>query len=90
MLNISASIGVAPETGGGIAGSVDEGVDVLARWATELGFDTFTLWPTVPDVRPDATLGSEVAAGVRAEVHGRRDGKHPGRGDRPIADQQAD
>ena len=76
MLNISGSIGVAPATGGGIAGGVDEWVDLLARWATELGFDTFIFWPTVPDLRQVATFASEVAARVRAEVQRRRDAEN--------------
>jgi hypothetical protein len=72
MLNVSGSIGVAQATAGGVTGSVDEWVDLLSGWVTELGFDTFILWPAVPDLGQVGTFGKDVAAGVRAEVKRRR------------------
>ena len=71
MVNVSGSIDVA--TGAeGITGSVDDWVDLLSVWATELGIDTFILWPTTPGERQVELFGREVAPRVRAEVATRR------------------
>src|SRR6266571_2057973 len=56
----------------GISGGVDDWVDLLAGWATELGIDTFILWPTTPGERQVELFGTEVAPEVRAEVTTRR------------------
>jgi alkanesulfonate monooxygenase SsuD/methylene tetrahydromethanopterin reductase-like flavin-dependent oxidoreductase (luciferase family) len=76
MLNFSGTIGGAAATGGGITGSVDDWVDLLSGWATELGVDTFILWPGMPDAAQVAAFGTEVARRVRAEVERRRDRGH--------------
>jgi alkanesulfonate monooxygenase SsuD/methylene tetrahydromethanopterin reductase-like flavin-dependent oxidoreductase (luciferase family) len=68
MLNITGSIGAEPTEGGGLAGSGDYWVDTLSGWATDIGFDTFILWPAIPDEQQVAIWGSEVAPRVRAEV----------------------
>jgi alkanesulfonate monooxygenase SsuD/methylene tetrahydromethanopterin reductase-like flavin-dependent oxidoreductase (luciferase family) len=68
MVNVSGNIG--PESfGGAVSGSVDEWVALLAGWATEVGLDTFILWPADPDPRQVAIFGEEVAPRVRAEVN---------------------
>jgi len=73
MVNVSGNIG--PESrGGAISGSVDEWVELLAGWVTEVGLDTFILWPADPDPGQIATFGEEIAPRVRAEVQRRRDG----------------
>jgi alkanesulfonate monooxygenase SsuD/methylene tetrahydromethanopterin reductase-like flavin-dependent oxidoreductase (luciferase family) len=73
MVNVSGNIG--PESRGGVvSGGVDEWVALLAGWVTEVGLDTFILWPTDPDPRQIAIFGEEVAPRVRAEVKRRRGG----------------
>jgi alkanesulfonate monooxygenase SsuD/methylene tetrahydromethanopterin reductase-like flavin-dependent oxidoreductase (luciferase family) len=73
MLNITGSIGADVTTeGGGLSGPIDEWVETLARWATDIGIDTFILWPAIPDEKQVEILGSEVAPRVREEVAGRR------------------
>jgi alkanesulfonate monooxygenase SsuD/methylene tetrahydromethanopterin reductase-like flavin-dependent oxidoreductase (luciferase family) len=70
MVNLSGSI-EAPGAEG-ITGSVDDWVDLLSGWATDLGADTFILWPTTPGERQVELFGTEVAPKVRAEVARRR------------------
>ena len=70
MVNLSGSI--AATGAEGISGGVDDWVDLLAGWATELGIDTFILWPTTPGERQVELFGTEVAPEVRAEVTTRR------------------
>src|SRR6266511_1423866 len=70
MVNLSGSI--AATGAEGISGGVDAWVDLLAGWATELGIDTFILWPTTPGERQVELFGAEVAPKVRAEVTTRR------------------
>jgi alkanesulfonate monooxygenase SsuD/methylene tetrahydromethanopterin reductase-like flavin-dependent oxidoreductase (luciferase family) len=70
MVNLSGSI--AATGAEGISGGVDDWVDLLAGWATELGIDTFILWPTTPGERQVELFGAEVAPKVRAEVTTRR------------------
>jgi len=70
MVNLSGSI-EAPGAEG-ITGSVDDWVDLLSEWATDLGVDTFILWPTTPGERQVELFGTEVAPKVRAEVARRR------------------
>jgi len=70
MVNLSGSIAVSGAEG--ISGGVDDWVDLLAGWATELGIDTFILWPTTPGERQVELFGTEVAPEVRAEVTTRR------------------
>ncbi len=70
MVNLSGSI-EAPGAEG-ITGSVDDWVDLLSGWATDLGVDTFILWPTTPGERQVELFGTEVAPKVRAEVARRR------------------
>jgi alkanesulfonate monooxygenase SsuD/methylene tetrahydromethanopterin reductase-like flavin-dependent oxidoreductase (luciferase family) len=71
MLNFGGSIG-ADAADGGLGGSVDEWVERLSGWATEIGIDTFVLWPSVPDPAQVETFGTRVASGTRAEVARRR------------------
>jgi len=70
MVNLSGSIAVSGAEG--ISGGVDDWVDLLAGWATELGIDTFILWPTTPGERQVELFGTEVAPEVRVEVTTRR------------------
>jgi alkanesulfonate monooxygenase SsuD/methylene tetrahydromethanopterin reductase-like flavin-dependent oxidoreductase (luciferase family) len=70
MVNLSGSIDVAGAEG--IAGGVDDWVDLLSGWATELGVDSFILWPTTPGERQVELFATEVAPKVRAEVTTRR------------------
>jgi alkanesulfonate monooxygenase SsuD/methylene tetrahydromethanopterin reductase-like flavin-dependent oxidoreductase (luciferase family) len=72
MLNITGSIGAEPTEDGGVTGSVDYWIDTLSGWATDIGFDTFILWPAIRDEQQVAIWGSEVAPRVRAEVAARR------------------
>jgi Luciferase-like monooxygenase len=75
MANLSGSIDVPGAEG--IAGGVDDWVNLLSGWATDLGIDTFILWPTTPGERQVELFGAEVAPKVRAEVGARRG--RPGR-----------
>ena len=80
MLNVGGSIGPsAGELGmrfgpsaGGLSGSVDEWVERLSGWATELGLDTFILWPTVAEPGQVETFGRVIATQTRTEVARRR------------------
>ena len=72
MLNLSGSFGDAPAESGGLTGSVDSWVEVLAGWATVMGIDTFVLWPAAPEQRQVEIWSTEVIPGVRAEVERRR------------------
>jgi alkanesulfonate monooxygenase SsuD/methylene tetrahydromethanopterin reductase-like flavin-dependent oxidoreductase (luciferase family) len=72
LLNVTGSIGAEPAEDGGISGSVDYWVGTLSGWATDIGFDTFILWPAIPDEQQVQIWGSEVAPRVRAEVAARR------------------
>jgi alkanesulfonate monooxygenase SsuD/methylene tetrahydromethanopterin reductase-like flavin-dependent oxidoreductase (luciferase family) len=72
MVNLSGGIGGAATSDRGISGSVDDWVDLLAGWATELGVDTFILWPTAPGTEQVERFASEVVPRVRAEVAARR------------------
>jgi alkanesulfonate monooxygenase SsuD/methylene tetrahydromethanopterin reductase-like flavin-dependent oxidoreductase (luciferase family) len=77
MVNLSGTIG--PGVGGGaVSGSVEEWVALLAGWVTEVGLDTFILWPVDPDPRQIEVWGAEVAPRVRAEVERRRNGSSQG------------
>jgi alkanesulfonate monooxygenase SsuD/methylene tetrahydromethanopterin reductase-like flavin-dependent oxidoreductase (luciferase family) len=69
MLNFGGSIGPAA---GGLSGDVGEWVERLSGWATDLGIDTFILWPTVPEPGQIATFGRVIAAQTRTEVARRR------------------
>ncbi len=71
MLNIAGSFG-AVEAAGGINATVDQWVELLSGWVTELGFDTFILWPSVPTADQVQIWGGQVAPAVRAEVDRRR------------------
>jgi alkanesulfonate monooxygenase SsuD/methylene tetrahydromethanopterin reductase-like flavin-dependent oxidoreductase (luciferase family) len=55
-----------------LAGNVDEWVDRLAGWATDLGIDTFIFWPEGNSVRQVEVFAEQVAPAVRAEVGRRR------------------
>jgi alkanesulfonate monooxygenase SsuD/methylene tetrahydromethanopterin reductase-like flavin-dependent oxidoreductase (luciferase family) len=68
MVNVAGSIDAGTTGAAGISGSVDDWVDLLTRWATELGIDTFILWPTTPGERQVERFGTEVAPRVRAKV----------------------
>jgi len=72
MLNVTGSIGEQPVEGPGLTGSVDYWVETLTKWATEIGIDTFVLWPSIPDERQVEVWGSEVAPRVREEVASQR------------------
>ena len=71
MVNVSGAIGPGA-SGGAFSGSVDEWVALLAGWVTEVGLDTFILWPSDPDPGQVETFGREVAPRVREEVARRR------------------
>jgi alkanesulfonate monooxygenase SsuD/methylene tetrahydromethanopterin reductase-like flavin-dependent oxidoreductase (luciferase family) len=70
MVNLSG--GIEAPGAEGITGSVDDWVDLLSGWATDLGVDTFIFWPTTPGERQVELFGTEVAPKVRAEVARRR------------------
>jgi alkanesulfonate monooxygenase SsuD/methylene tetrahydromethanopterin reductase-like flavin-dependent oxidoreductase (luciferase family) len=79
MLNVGGSIGPSAGESGirfgpsaGLRGSVDEWVDRLSGWATELGLDTFILWPAIPEPGQVETFGRVIAMQTRAEVARRR------------------
>jgi alkanesulfonate monooxygenase SsuD/methylene tetrahydromethanopterin reductase-like flavin-dependent oxidoreductase (luciferase family) len=71
LLNVSGSFG-SVEAAGGITGSVEQWVELLSGWVTDLGFDTFVLWPSVPTVDQVEIWGGQVAPLVREEVVRRR------------------
>jgi alkanesulfonate monooxygenase SsuD/methylene tetrahydromethanopterin reductase-like flavin-dependent oxidoreductase (luciferase family) len=75
MLNLRGAIGRVEAEDGGMGGEVDEWVETLSGWATEIGLDTFILWPVVPDEQQVEEFGSQVAPRVREEVERRRDSK---------------
>jgi len=74
MLNVSGSIGPGA-SGGAFSGRVEEWVELLSGWVTDVGLGTFILWPTNPDPGQIETFGEEVAPRVRAEVARRRGGR---------------
>jgi len=73
MVNVSGSIGPGA-SGGAFSGSVEDWVERLAGWVTDVGLDTFILWLVDPEPGQVETLGQEVAPRVRAEVARRRTG----------------
>jgi alkanesulfonate monooxygenase SsuD/methylene tetrahydromethanopterin reductase-like flavin-dependent oxidoreductase (luciferase family) len=72
MLNVTGSIGAEPAQNGGLAGSSDQWAERLTTWATDVGIDTFILWPSIPEEQQVQIWGTEVAPRVRAEVAARR------------------
>jgi alkanesulfonate monooxygenase SsuD/methylene tetrahydromethanopterin reductase-like flavin-dependent oxidoreductase (luciferase family) len=79
MLNFGGSIGPLTDASGvrfgpsvGLRGSVDEWVERLSEWATDLALDTFILWPTVPAPGQVETFGRMITTQTRAEVARRR------------------
>jgi alkanesulfonate monooxygenase SsuD/methylene tetrahydromethanopterin reductase-like flavin-dependent oxidoreductase (luciferase family) len=74
MVNVSGTIGREP-AGGVVSGSVDDWIALLAGWVTDVGLDTFILWPADPDPRQIEAFGGEIAPRVRAEVERRRGGR---------------
>jgi len=74
MLNVSGSIGPGV-SGGAFSGSVEDWVELLAGWVTDVGLDTFILWPVDPDPSQVETFGREVAPAVRTEVARRREAR---------------
>jgi alkanesulfonate monooxygenase SsuD/methylene tetrahydromethanopterin reductase-like flavin-dependent oxidoreductase (luciferase family) len=58
--------------GAGLAGAVDEWVERLAGWATEVGIDTFIFWPEASSVAQIEAFGRSVVSSVRGEVASRR------------------
>jgi hypothetical protein len=53
-------------------GDADVWVERLTEWAIELGFDTFTFWPTTAPLSQVEAFANEVVPGVRARVSDRR------------------
>src|SRR5947208_1973045 len=74
MLNVSGSIGPGV-SGGAFSGSVEDWVELLAGWVTDVGLDTFILWPVDPDPSQVETFGREVAPAIRTEVARRREAR---------------
>jgi alkanesulfonate monooxygenase SsuD/methylene tetrahydromethanopterin reductase-like flavin-dependent oxidoreductase (luciferase family) len=72
MLNVTGAIGEQPAEGEGLTGPADYWVETLTTWATEIGIDTFVLWPSIPDEQQVEAWGSEIAPRVRDEVASRR------------------
>ena len=72
MLNITGAISEQPADGEGLTGPADYWVETLTTWATEIGIDTFVLWPSIPDEEQIEAWGSDIAPRVRDEVAGRR------------------
>ena len=68
--NVSGLIGVGEARG--LVGSVDDWVSTLVDWATNLGFDTFTFWPSNASTEQVELFAREVAPAVREEVSRRR------------------
>ncbi|CAN5622306.1 LLM class flavin-dependent oxidoreductase [soil metagenome] len=58
--------------GEGLGGSVEEWVERLTGWATNLGIDSFVFWPAGGSVAMVEAFGQQVAPAVRAEVERRR------------------
>jgi hypothetical protein len=74
LLNVSGTIGGPPEATG-LTGSVDDWIGLVSDWATEIGIDTFILWPGTNDLDQVEQFGRQVAPAVRAEVSRRRDSR---------------
>src|SRR5438270_5000767 len=70
MLNVTGAIGEQPADG--LHGPPDYWVSTLTTWATEIGIDTFVLWPSIPEEQQVEAWGSEIAPRVRDEVARRR------------------
>ena len=47
-------------------------VDTLAKWATDLGFDTFIFWPEEPSEQQIRLFAEEVLPRVLEEVNATR------------------
>jgi alkanesulfonate monooxygenase SsuD/methylene tetrahydromethanopterin reductase-like flavin-dependent oxidoreductase (luciferase family) len=74
LMNVGGTIGNPPEAAG-LTGSVDDWIALVADWATEIGIDTFILWPATNDLDQIEKFGRAVAPAVRAEVSRRRDSR---------------
>jgi alkanesulfonate monooxygenase SsuD/methylene tetrahydromethanopterin reductase-like flavin-dependent oxidoreductase (luciferase family) len=53
----------------GLAGPVEQWIDTLTRWATDLGFDTFVFWPEDPSEEQVRLFAQEVVPGVLEQVN---------------------
>ncbi|SPL99717.1 similar to Coenzyme F420-dependent N5 N10-methylene tetrahydromethanopterin reductase and related flavin-dependent oxidoreductase [[Actinomadura] parvosata subsp. kistnae] len=61
--------------GRGLVGDVRLWTETLARWATELGFDTFVFWPMTAPLSQLEVFAAEVVPAVRervGQIRGRR------------------
>lgn len=52
----------------GLIGSVDQWIDTLTRWTTQIGFDTFVFWPAQSPVAQVERFVQAVVPAVRAAV----------------------
>jgi alkanesulfonate monooxygenase SsuD/methylene tetrahydromethanopterin reductase-like flavin-dependent oxidoreductase (luciferase family) len=78
LINISGSIGDVETSAGGVgslgdglAGSADDWVERITGWVAANGFDTFILWPSLPDEQ-QVRAWAEIAWRVREVVAARR------------------
>lgn len=70
--NVLGTIDPAAAGDNGLNGSVDMWVETLTRWTTDLGFDTFIFWPSVPGVEQVERFALEVVPQVREAVANQR------------------
>jgi alkanesulfonate monooxygenase SsuD/methylene tetrahydromethanopterin reductase-like flavin-dependent oxidoreductase (luciferase family) len=66
--NVMGGIDAEPGRPGGLSGSVDLWADTLARWAIELGFDTFIFYPSVASPEHVERFAREVVPRTRELV----------------------
>jgi len=66
--NVIGVIDAHVRGGQGMVGSVDHWVKTLTQWVTEIGFDTFIFWPSVPTVEQVDLFAHEVAPAVNEAV----------------------
>jgi alkanesulfonate monooxygenase SsuD/methylene tetrahydromethanopterin reductase-like flavin-dependent oxidoreductase (luciferase family) len=68
IVNLSGVITDGARGDGPIEGPVDQWVDTLAGWATDLGLDSFVFWPPDTGTEQVELYANEVAPAVRAAL----------------------
>ncbi len=66
--NVMGGIDAEPGRPGGLSGSADFWAETLARWATDLGFDTFIFYPSVMSPEQVGRFAREVVPRTRELV----------------------
>jgi alkanesulfonate monooxygenase SsuD/methylene tetrahydromethanopterin reductase-like flavin-dependent oxidoreductase (luciferase family) len=74
LYNVSGRITDGERGEGPLEGPVEHWAETFTRWATELGLDTFVLWPGEPSREQVERFASDVAPAVRREVERARSG----------------